>query len=158
MNATIRKAEVFGEPRENPNGGGKLYPVSITLEDGTTGFASSTQETPWYAEPGTAVVLQEKGKTKNGKPKWSVKRPEYGPGSEQGGESSPQKPSNAPRKAPVDTRGIEVGQALNKAVDILIATDLKEEGLNPETFSDKLYHLAADIYRVGQKLRDSDEL
>ena len=151
MISKIREVTPIGDPYTTPQGR-TLYTIGITLEDGTKGIANAVSNEPWYAAPGTEVEITETGRTKNDRPKWKVARVQ-----DDGG-SAPQKPSSAPRKAPGDTKGIEVGQALNKAVDILIATDLKEHGLNPETFPDKLYDLAVDIYRVGKGLRDNEEL
>lgn len=54
-----------------------------------------------------------------------------------------------------DTRGVEVGAAIKKAIDVMCATTLKEHALNPDTFRTELKAIAQDILSVGEELRNS---
>lgn len=144
MNGKIKSTKQLGDGFQTDNG--TLYTFGVTLEDGSRGVVNAKSTEPWYAAPGTDVVIEDKGtKTKNGTPKWAIKRPDSGNFSGGGAPKG--------RAAPKDNKGMELGMCMNKAVDILCATEFRENGLNPDIIEDMVFDTASKIYGASQRLR-----
>ena len=132
--------------------GATLHRQGVQFEDGTKGVAFSKEQSPPY-QVGQSVFITDKGKTDNetGAPNIKIDKqaPQGGGGFQQrssgGGGGGYSKPSGD------NHLGIEVGQALNKAVDCVIATS--KEGINMDTFFADVKAYAQAIYVVGQQLR-----
>jgi hypothetical protein len=131
--------------------GSVLYTFGVNLEDGRKVVANAQSTDPWWGKPGTEAMMELKGQqTSKGMEKVSLKRLD----APQGGYAKPASHAPSHSSGKFDTKGIEVGQALNKAVDVLAATELREHGYNPDKFEEQLYQVASQILRVGELLRE----
>lgn len=152
----IAEARQIGEGFKTQQGS-TLYTFGVTLEDGRKVVANAQSTDPWWGKNGAEVIMELKGQqTTKGMEKVSLKRPDAPQGGGYGKPASSHAPHSGGGK--FDTKGIEVGQALNKAVDVLAATELRENGYNPDKFEQQLYQVASQILRVGEFLREGKEM
>jgi hypothetical protein len=131
--------------------GKTLHRQGIVFEDDTKGVAFSNDSVPPY-KAGQSVFVTPKGTTDKttGAPNVKIDKqaPQGGGGysrQSSGGSSSQSSGGGG------GNIGIEVGQALNKAIDCVIATS--KDGINMDTFYADVLSYAKTIYLVGQELR-----
>jgi hypothetical protein len=154
---------------------GDLYTLWVKCTDDSMGISMAKSTEPFYSKPGTKVSITEKTDrngnprlTKNGNPEISVNRlkddgtewdntpgnkPVYAMSKEdtpQGQVTSFANLSNIKGQYTKNTRGIEIGQALNKAADFMTnGTDCDKQ---------TLFAIATAILEVGDALRSGKEL
>jgi hypothetical protein len=150
---------------------GDLYELWVKFTDDFMGISMAKSTDPFYSKPGTKVSITEKTDrngnprlTKNGNPEISVNRlkddgtewdnkPVYAMSKEdtpQGQVTSFANLSNIKGQYTKNTRGIEIGQALNKAADFMTnGTDCDKQ---------TLFAIATAILEVGDALRSGKEL
>lgn len=124
----IKTIQPLGDPWQSSHGT-TMHTFGVTMESGARGVANSTTDSPWW-QPGTKVAVEEKGKTDNGNPRWSIKKPDYAPPSgeaKQWGGNKPRQQSGGGRTDQAED--IRRGRAANNAVHLYTATKLAEEGL-----------------------------
>lgn len=158
----VTKIDATGESWESRNG--TMYVFRVHLEDGTEGEVNAkSQDGPAYSEGDTVEYTVQR--EHNGVKKLTVKK--EGSGYSQGGKT-PSRAAQAPSRdfQPKDTRGIEVGQALNKAVDVVIAVNIvplasvgDHDGLREcmKGLKDKVKWAAQQILDAGDELRKEGE-
>ena len=170
----IRTIEAVGINLKNENGEpilttiqnvGDLYSLWVKCTDGFIGIAMAKSPEPFYSKAGTNVSITEKvdrnGQprlSKQGNPEISVNRLKDD-GTEwdiekkdtpQGQVTSFTNQSNIKGQYTKNTRGIEIGQALNKAADFMTnGTDCDKQ---------TLFAIAKAILEVGDALRTGKEL
>jgi|6_EtaG_2_1085325.scaffolds.fasta_scaffold00438_22 hypothetical protein len=173
---TIEKVEIMkkedGSPKtKNIPNVGDLYELWVKCTDDFEGISMAKSTEPFYTTPGTKVSITEKTDrngnprlANNGNPEISVNRlkddgsewdnkPRYAMSQDntpQGQVTSFANLSNIKGQYTKNTRGIEIGQALNKAADFMTnGTDCDKQ---------TLFALATAILEVGDALRSGKEL
>ena len=168
----INLKEKDGSPKtKNIPNVGDLYELWVKCTDGSTGISMAKTTEPFYATPGTKVSITEKTDrngnarlTAKGTPEISVSRLkddgsewDNKPGYAMSKEDTPQGQitsfanlSNIKGQYTKNTRGIEIGQALNKAADFMTT--------GKECDKQTLFALATAILEVGDALRSGKEL
>ena len=172
---TIEKVEIMKEEDGSPKtknipNVGDLYELWVKCTDDFVGISMAKSTEPFYTTPGTKVSITEKTDrngnprlANNGNPEISVNRLKDD-GTEwdnntsftekrdtpQGQVTSFANLSNIKGQYTKNTRGIEIGQALNKAADFMTnGTDCDKQ---------TLFAIATAILEVGDALRSGKEL
>ena len=172
---TIEKVEIMKEEDGSPKtknipNVGDLYELWVKCTDDFVGISMAKSTEPFYTTPGTKVSITEKTDrngnprlANNGNPEISVNRLKDD-GTEwdnntsftekrdtpQGQVTSFANLSNIKGQYTKNTRGIEIGQALNKAADFMTnGTDCDKQ---------TLFSIATAILEVGDALRSGKEL